>query len=220
VRVPRFKSLVLDVDSTLCAIEGIDWLAGRRSDTVRELVARTTDGAMRGDIALSDIYGQRLQIVLPTRDEMAELARAYLERIEPGAREALAVLREAHLRIVLVTGGLREAILPLAASLNVGPADVNATSVYFADDGSYSGFETESPLAQNGGKVRVVRGLGLEGPIIAVGDGITDLELKTATPPAVDTFVGYAGIIDRPAVTSAADYVIHSFAELPEIVLG
>jgi len=44
--------------------------------------------------------------------------------------------------------------------------------------------------------------------------------LKTATPPAVDTFVAYAAIIDRPAVTGAADYVIRSFAELPGIVLG
>ncbi len=187
---------------------------------MREHVARTTDGAMRGEVSLSDIYGQRLQIVRPTRDEMGELTRAYLERIEPGAREAVALFRDAHLRVVLVTGGLREAILPLAASLGLAPTDVSATSIYFAEDGSYAGFETESPLAQNRGKVRVVRGLGLERPIIAIGDGITDLELKTATPPAVDEFVAYAGIIDRPAVTSVADHVIRSFAELPGIIFA
>src|ERR1051325_8310886 len=219
-RAPRFKLVVLDVASTLCAIEGIDWLASRRSPSLREFVADTTDRAMRGEIALSEIYARRLEMVQPGRDDIAGLARAYLDRLEPGAKDVVHRLRAAGLRVVLVTGGFREAILPLAAELGLRPEDVNAVSLRFNDDGSYAEFDTNSPLTQNGGKVKVVRELGLENPIIAVGDGATDLELKTANPPVVDVFVAYARIVERLPVIRAADYVIRSFAELPEIVLG
>ena len=43
----RFASVVLDVDSTLCGIEGIDFLAARRGPDVGERIAELTDRAMR-----------------------------------------------------------------------------------------------------------------------------------------------------------------------------
>ena len=42
--------------------------------------------------------------------------------------------------------------------------------------------------------------------MLLVGDGVTDLEAR----PAVDRFVAYAGVVDRPAVTAAADAVIRT----------
>ena len=36
---PGFRTIVLDVDSTLCGIEGIDWLAARRGHAIAERVA-------------------------------------------------------------------------------------------------------------------------------------------------------------------------------------
>jgi phosphoserine phosphatase len=212
--------VVVDVDSTLCAIEGIDWLAARRDDALRDRVAQTTERAMRGEIAVEDVYAERLSAVRPSYEEIVELGRAYVERIEPGAGESLAKLTNAGVRVVLVTGGLREAILPLADTLGLPESAVNAVSVYFGDSGEYGSFDDQSPLTRNGGKVEVVRSLGLERPTLGVGDGITDLELRTADPPAVDAFVAYTGVVAREPVVSGADYVIRSFDELPGIVLG
>jgi phosphoserine phosphatase len=210
----------VDVDSTLCAIEGIDWLASRRDDALRDRVARATELAMRGEIAIEDVYAERLNAVSPSHDEIAELARAYVERIEPGARESLAKLTNAGIRIVLVTGGIREAILPLADTLGLHESAVNAVSIHFGESGEYGGFDDQTPLTRNGGKVEVVRRLELDRPTLGVGDGITDLELRTADPPAVDAFVAYTGVVAREAVVSGADYVIKSFDELPGLVLG
>lgn len=212
--------MVVDVDSTLCAIEGIDWLAARRDDALRDRVARTTERAMRGEIAVEDVYAERLNAVRPSYEEIVELGRAYVDRIEPGAAESLAKLTNAGIRVVLVTGGMREAILPLAEALGLPESAVNAVSLYFGDSGEYGGFDDQSPLTRNGGKVEVVRSLGLEGPTLGVGDGITDLELRTADPPAVDAFAAYTGVVARDAVVAGADYVIKSFDELPRIVLG
>jgi phosphoserine phosphatase len=211
---------VIDVDSTLCAIEGIDWLASRRNDALRERVARTTELAMRGEIAVEDVYAERLSAVRPSYEEIVELGQAYVDRIERGARESLAKLTNSGIRIVLVTGGIREAILPLASALGLPESAVNAVSIHFGESGEYGGFDDRSPLTRNGGKVEVVRALGLQRPTLGVGDGITDLELRTADPPAVDAFVAYTGVVVRDAVVTGADYVIKSFDELPAIVFG
>ncbi|MBC7671248.1 MAG: hypothetical protein H7247_02400, partial [Polaromonas sp.] len=53
-----FASVILDVDSTLCGIEGIDWLADRRGPAVGAGVTALTDGAMRGEIALDGVEGK------------------------------------------------------------------------------------------------------------------------------------------------------------------
>jgi phosphoserine phosphatase len=211
---------VVDVDSTLCAVEGIDWLASRRDAALRDRVAQTTEMAMRGEIAVEDVYAERLNAVRPSYDEIVQLSRAYVNCIEPGAVESLAKLTNAGVRVVLVTGGMREAILPLAEAIGLPERAVNAVSVYFAESGEYAGFDEQSPMTRNRGKVDMVRNLGLERPTLGVGDGITDLELRTADPPAVDAFVAYTGVVSRDAVVNGADYVISSFDQLPAIVLG
>ena len=216
----QFKSVVVDVDSTLSAVEGIDWLAAQRSDALRAQVAEATDRAMRGEIQLTDIFAARMNLVAPSRDQVAALAAEYVSRLEPDAAESLAKLTNAGVHVVLVSGGIREAILPLARHLGIPDQDLNAVAVYFSEGGEYKGFDQNSPMTRNGGKAEMVRSLSLAKPILGVGDGITDLETRTAIPPAVDAFAAYTGVIDRPIVTSAADYIIQSFEELPRIVLG
>ena len=109
-----FASVVLDVDSTLCGIEGIDWLAARRGPDAGVLIAELTDRAMNGDLALDAVYGERLGVVRPSRDDLAELAAEYERALAPGAREAVARIHSAGRRVVLVSGGIRNAILPVA----------------------------------------------------------------------------------------------------------
>lgn len=211
---------MLDVDSTLSAIEGIDWLAHRRGVEVRQRVKDLTERAMRGEIPIDQVYGDRLDSVRPSRGEIAELGRAYVDNLESGAQKSLALLTNAGVGIIIVTAGLRDAILQLSRALGIAEDDVHAVAIRFTDSGEYAGFDTESPLTRNEGKATVVRGLGLQKPILALGDGITDLELKTVEPPAVDAFAAYTGVVERAPVIHAADYVVRSFDELPAIVLG
>lgn len=217
---PRFRSLVLDVDSTLSAIEGIDWLASLRSESVRRRVAEITERAMSGEVALGSIYAERLATVMPTREEIGRLGSEYVERVEEGAPESLAKLTNMGVRVVLVSAGIREAILPLARTVGVPDSDVHAVRVYFTESGNYAGFNAESPLTQNGGKATVVRGLGLARPILAVGDGMTDAELRTLEPPAVDAFAAYTGVVERAPVVRVADYTIRSFEQLMALIRG
>jgi phosphoserine phosphatase len=213
---PKYASVVLDVDSTLCGIEGIDWLAQRRGPDVAARIASVTERAMNGEIPLDAIYGERMNVVRPSAEDLEDLASAYADGMAPHARSVIKHLRKAGVRMQLVTGGLRQAIQPFAKSLGFGPGDIAANDVTLDGRGAYAGYDADNPLTRDGGKLTVVRALGLPRPILAVGDGNTDLAMK----PGVDTFAAFVGYVRRDTVVAGADLIISTFRELETVVLG
>ncbi len=211
-----FKSLVLDVDSTVAAIEGIDWLATRRDPATAAWVADITRQAMDGAIPIEAAYERRLLAIAPTRDEIDALAAAYVDAIVPGAREAIARAQAAGLDVRLLSGGLQEAIEPMAQVLGLAPAAVHAVPLRWAPDGRCLGFADDAPLARSGGKPLVLRRLALAAPVLAVGDGSTDAELA----PHVARFVAFTGVVRRPAVVAAAAAEVATFDEVTRMVFG
>jgi phosphoserine phosphatase len=211
----RFASVLLDVDSTLTTVEGIMWLAARRGPDVAAAVDAMTSDAMEGALPLDAVYAKRLALVRPSRADLSALSAAYSAGLMPGARDAIDTLREAGVRLILISGGLRDAIIPFAAGLGFPEGDVYGVPLDFTPDGAYAGFDAASPLAHAGGKPCVARSLNLARRILAVGDGSTDAELK----PSVDAFAAFTGVARREAVVAVADYVIARFAELPPLVL-
>lgn len=211
----RFKSVVFDVDSTLSGLEGIDWLAARRGPDIAEWSTELTRRAMNGEIPIEAVYGERMRAVKPRKDEIDELGRLYVEHIAAGARELFDDLRAEEIEVVMVSGGLREAILPLANQLGVAADHVHAVSVYFDGQGRYSGFDESSLMTQQNGKRITVGTLGLAGPILAVGDGMTD----TAMKPVVDAFAAFVGFVRREPVVEQADFVFENFDQLRALVL-
>ena len=213
---PRFASVVIDVDSTLSGIEGIDWLAALRGPEMAERISSLTDRAMRGEVTLDSVYGERLRMIAPTRREIDALGARYVEAIAPGAEAAIGALRHAGIAIALVSGGLREAIAPLARRVGVGGQGLRAVPIRFDADGHYAGYDERSPLATQQGKAQVVRELALGAPVLAVGDGATDLAMR----PVVAAFGAYTGFVRRDLVVREADFTIESFAQLEALVLG
>lgn len=214
--MPRFASVVLDVDSTLSSIEGIDWLAERRAPDVAAAIARLTERAMGGATPLERVYGERLALVRPTADEIAALGEAYVRQLVPGAADAVARLHGAGVVVTLVSGGIREAIAPLARRLGVPNAKLHAVSARFDPSGAYAGWDEASPLATADGKRTVVAALALPRPSLAVGDGATDLAMR----PAVDAFAAITAVVRREPVARAADHVLDSFDALTRLVLA
>lgn len=215
IGAPAYATVILDVDSTVAGIEGIDWLAARRGDILSRRVASLTDRAMRGAIPLDGVYAERLAMIRPRRDEVKELSNAYLAAIAPGCADAVARMRGAGVKVILVSGGLRPALEPLAAHLGVDPRDLHAVAIRFDASGEYEGYDEDSPLATATGKRRVVESLTLTGPVLAVGDGSTDLAMRAA----VDRFIGFTGFVRRDSVVREADALVSSFDELARLVL-
>jgi phosphoserine phosphatase len=213
---PGFASVVLDVDSTLCGIEGIDWLAARRGPDAGVLIADLTDRAMNGDLALDAVYGERLGVVRPSHEDLAALAVEYERALAPGAREAIARIHAAGRRVVLVSGGIRNAILPVARALGIDELDVHAVNVLVDESGGYESYDAHSPMTTADGKRGVVASLDLPRRLVAVGDGATDLAIK----PVADAFIAFTGFVRREPVVAGADAVVNSFDQLVELVLA
>ncbi|HEY8483706.1 MAG TPA: HAD-IB family phosphatase [Longimicrobiales bacterium] len=212
----RFGTVVFDCDSTLSTIEGIEELAAEH----RAEIAALTEAAMRGEVPLEEVYGRRLQLVRPTRAQLDAIGRRYLETLVPDARETIQALRREGIQVRIVSGGLRPAVLALASALGVEDEAVAAVDIYFDDAGRYAGFDASSPLACSGGKREILARWAdrLPRPVMLVGDGATDLEAR----PLVDLFVAFAGVVERPPVTAAADVVVRtrSLAPILPLALG
>jgi len=195
------RIVFFDVDSTLATIEGIDELAEGRSE-----IAALTEAAMNGEVPMDEVYARRLEIIRPHRTRIDELGRLYVDRMIQDAPEVMAQLRNAGIEILLVSAGIRQAILPLAARLGIPERAVNAVELMFDDDGNYLDFDRRSPMTRSGGKELVVMNLRsrTKGGAAFVGDGITDLEAK----PAVNLFIGFGGVKARERVRDGADVFI------------
>ena len=212
---PPPKLLFLDCDSTLSAIEGIDELARLRGPGVLAQIETMTRHAMDGKVSVESIFARRLAIIRPARGDLAEVAQMYIEHAEPTARETLGTLRSAGWTTIILSGGFRPAILPLAEFLEIKL--VEAVDLHFDQHGGYLGYDEDSPMTHSGGKPQRIAALKRElnpSRTVMVGDGASDLE----TMPVVDLFAGFIGYAKRAKVVAEAHTCLRRFDELPRLL--
>ncbi|WP_333878684.1 HAD-IB family phosphatase [Methylobacter sp.] len=196
-----FDVICFDCDSTLSKIEGIDELAGRVG--LGEEMSRLTDAAMNGEVPLETVYEQRLSLIRPDRDGIDWLAGLYIEQIVDGVQEVFETLAAQDKELHIISGGIRQAILPLAKYLGLSEAQVHAVDIYFNEDGSYRDYDRNSPLARSGGKAEICRRLlKAQDSLVMIGDGKTDMEAKQAGA----VVIGFGGVVDRQVVREQADF--------------
>lgn len=212
-RGTRFAAVCFDFDSTLSRLEGIDELAVR-AGVVDDIVPLTV-AAMEGAIPLEQVYGRRLEIIRPGRDDIAWLADRYLDEMVGGVAATLAAIRAAGAEVFIISGGIRGAILPFAAAVGIPADNVYAVEVSFDADGAYHDFDHASPLTRADGKARICAKIQESvSPIALVGDGATDMAAKDVGAYVI----GFGGVAARDAVRAKAD----AFVESPDLtaVLG
>lgn len=205
------KLIIFDCDSTLSAIEGIDELARVHGPEVFRQVEAMTHEAMEGRIPVESVFGRRLDIIRPTRADAAAIGERYIATVEPTARATVAALKERGWTPVIISGGFRPCIRPLAQFLGI--ERVEAVDLNFDAEGNYGGYDRDFPTTRSGGKPLVVARLKAElqpTRVIAVGDGVSDLEMK----PEVDLFAGFGGYVDRPAVRAQAHCFLRNLSEI------
>ncbi len=209
------KLIVFDCDSTLSAIEGIDELGRVRGSEVFARVEAMTHDAMNGKLPVQAVFGARLDIIRPRRVDVEAVGRLYIETVEPTAIETLRVLRAAGWTPLVLSGGFRDAIRPLADFLDI--SRVEAVDLYFDAAGDYAGYDRDYPTTRSGGKPEIIRRLKTElspARVVMVGDGVSDLE----TLPEVDLFVGFGRYVAREKVRAAAPRFVHALSELPALL--
>lgn len=197
------RAALFDCDSTLSAVEGIDALARRAK--VADQVVPLTQAAMDGSLALEEVYARRLELIRPSLADIAWLGRLYVERRTSGAAETLGALHALGWQVHIVSAGVRQAVLALAASFDIPEDCVHAVELMFDAEGEYRDFDRASPLCRAGGKAVICRQvLQRAESAIMVGDGVTDLEALDAGVAVI----GFGGIVRRERVAARASKFI------------
>lgn len=212
-----YTCVCFDCDSTLSALEGIDELAKRLG--LEDKIAPLTAAAMDGRASIEEVYALRLEAIRPDREALEWLGGRYIETMVLGAKDAVQLLQASGREVFIVSGGLKPPVAALGAALSIRPEWVLAVDVRLDANGGYAGFDTGSPLTCADGKARVTRELArTHGPVILVGDGMTDVAAR-----AGGAFViGFGGIAARPSVMAGANLFNHgpSLMDVARAILG
>ncbi|MCK4493298.1 MAG: HAD-IB family phosphatase [Methylococcales bacterium] len=199
----HFEIICFDCDSTLSRIEGIDECA--TSVGLGNEMATLTNAAMNGDLALEAIYQKRLDLIRPNKTAIQTVADLYISEIVDGVKEVVETLQAHQKQIHIISGGLRQAILPLAAFLKIPNENVHAVDIFFDEKGEYHDYNHDSPLARTGGKADICQKISSDTQkMILIGDGKTDLEVQQVGVKVI----GFGGVARRELVEKQADFYI------------
>ena len=211
-------TLIFDFDSTLVRIETLEALADLALDGLpdavetRAEIARLTDQAMNGEIGFGDALRRRLALLPLTQAHVHALADRILDEGTPSVRRNLRFFQDNADRIVILSGGFREIIAPVAERLGVDPSRVLCNDLVYDAEGRVTGVDDANPLSHADGKPAVIKALNLTGPVVMIGDGWNDAEVKLAG--AADRFYAYTEIVRREPVVAVADAEAASIDEL------
>jgi len=213
--IPHSKLILFDCDSTLSTIEGIDEFARIRGAEVFRQIEAMTHAAMDGKLPVEAVFGKRLEIIKPTVKDLEYVGNRYLQTQVDGGAACIKTMVALGWTPVIISGGFRQAIEPLARELGI--TCIEAVDLYFDKQGDYTGYDREYPTTRSGGKPLVIERLKKEfNPthIVMIGDGVSDLETQTS----VDLFVGFGGVVSRERVKKEARAFITDLNQLPEVI--
>jgi phosphoserine phosphatase len=224
MRWPPYEHVFFDCDSTLTTVEGIDILAETAGKRWR--VEVLTQAAMEGNVDLSEVYERRLRAVKPRQSQIRALHRAYKRNLVVDAQAVIAALKELGQEVYIISGGLLEPVREFGVYLGVPKEHIRAVGVTYNElsgqwwiggDQQYLDYE-DGALTVSDGKADIVEELmaGKSGRSLLIGDGASDLMAGLA----VDLFVGFGGVISRPAVREQAPVFIQSESLAPLLALA
>jgi HAD superfamily phosphoserine phosphatase-like hydrolase len=212
-------TVIFDFDSVLIPVESLEVVlarsAGLTDDDYAAIEALTTAG-MEGSISFAESLEQRLAIAQPNLGTLMAFAWRLAEKPTAGAADLIAKLTAQGHEVWIVSGGFREMLLEVGARLGVAAERIHGVRALWSDDGDFEGLAPDSAFCRS--KVEGLEELGAsyDRPAIGVGDGATDLALRTAG--LVDTFVAYTEHARREPVVAGADAEASSMVELGEVL--
>ncbi len=199
-------TLILDFDSTLITRESLEELLARARPELAAEIREITAQGMDGRISFRESLEKRLALVRPTRAQVEALGREALAWITPGMEGASWAAE-----VWLVSGGLAEALLPVAAHLKIPPERVLAMRARWSPKGDLLGVEVRDKTAQ----LRP-HAAAMPKPRVLVGDGMTDYE--PFREGLVDHFIAFTANVRRMPVVATGAPEARSVEELRGLV--
>ncbi len=211
------KYYIVDFDSTFTQVEALDELArlSLEKHPARELIyaeiERLTNLAMEGKISFRESLTGRVKLLQANQSHLDKLVQILRKKVSASFSRNRDFLLEHQDDVLIVSGGFKEFIVPVVSRYGIKPAHVYANTFLFDADNNITGYDAGNPLSEEGGKVKLLRELKLQGTIYGIGDGYSDFQLKESG--MIEKFYAFTENIERQSVLEKADHVTPSLDE-------
>lgn len=208
---------IIDFDSTFTQVEALDELAriSLKNHPDREKIYKQiedlTNASMEGRLSFSESLENRVKLLQANREHLKQLISHLKKKVSTSFSRNTIFFKNHTDEVLIVSGGFKEFITPVVTEYYIKKENIYANTFVFDDDGNIIGYDRENPLSQEGGKVKLLRQMNLQGDIYGIGDGYSDFQLKESG--IIKKFFAFTENIERKSVAEKADHVTPSFDE-------
>jgi len=208
---------IIDFDSTFTQVEALDELAriSLKNHPDREKIYQQiedlTNASMEGRLSFTQSLEARVKLLQANRDHLKQLITHLKKKVSISFSRNTIFFKNHQDEVLIVSGGFKEFIIPVVTEYHIKKENIYANTFVFDDEGNIVGYDRENPLSQEGGKVKLLRQMNLEGEIFGIGDGYSDFQLKESG--LIKKFFAFTENIERKSVAEKADHITPSFDE-------
>ena len=186
---------------------------GNRSDRRERLeeITRITNLAMEGKLDFREALSRRFELIEANTGHLAVLASQLKTQLSPSFVRNRELIRSLAESIYVVSSGFRECILPITPDFGIDDSHVYANEFLIDEQGNITGFDPHNILSGANGKSKLVAGLDLETPIIMIGDGYNDYEMKKSG--TASHFYLFTENVERKELIPLSDGVVRNLDE-------
>ena len=209
---------VIDFDSTFTQVEALDILGEISLSNHPEKNARLqkikdiTDLGMAGEMSLRESLIARIQLLNGNKAHLPELISRLSKLVSKSIERNSVFFNEHPENTFIISNGFKEFIVPVVTKFGIKADHVFANDMVFDEDGNIIDLNRNNVLSINGGKVKQIEALKLQGQINMIGDGYTDYEVRKAG--MANNFYAYTENVEREPVKKHADHIAPSFDEI------
>ncbi|MVZ65624.1 HAD-IB family phosphatase [Sphingobacterium sp. DK4209] len=208
---------IIDFDSTFTQVEALDELArislenNPNREAIYEEIERFTNLAMEGKISFRESLAGRVKLLEANRDHLAKLIVHLKKKVSKSFSRNKEFFKDNSDTAWIVSGGFKEFITPVVMPYHIKKENIYANTFKFDEEGNIVGYDEHNPLSDEGGKVKLLKQLEIQGRIFGIGDGYSDFQLKESG--LIEKFYAFTENIARQSVTDKADHIAPSFDE-------
>ncbi|UKJ07979.1 HAD-IB family phosphatase [Solitalea lacus] len=208
---------IIDFDSTFTQVEALDELVKISLDghpdknKVLKQIEDYTNAAMEGRLSFTESLRERVKLLGANEEHLKKLVKVLKKKVSKSFSRNRKFFEKHSDEVYIVSGGFKEFITPVVSDYKIRPENIYANTFEFDKKGTIVGYDTENPLSQEGGKVKLLKELNWDGNLYGIGDGYSDFQLKESG--LIKKFFAYTENIERSSVVKNADHILPSFDE-------
>src|SRR5699024_3057333 len=162
-------------------------------------------------LSFRESLAKRVQLLHANRRHLKKLVKVLKKKVSLSFERNREFFKTHRDDVLIVSGGFKEFITPVVKPFHIKKKNIYANTFVYDEEGNIIGYDEENPLSFEGGKVKLLEELNLQGEIYGIGDGYSDFQLKESGH--IEKFYAFTENISRKNVTEKADHVTPSFDE-------